>query len=106
MFTKLKEWKALVEKQTNRKVKYLRTDNGLEFCGEKFNKFCRDNGIARHRTIRYTPQQNGVAERLNRTMMERVRCMLSDVILGENYWVEAATYTIYTLNRCPHTSLE
>ncbi|XP_038885954.1 uncharacterized protein LOC120076257 [Benincasa hispida] len=65
-----------------------------------------ENGITRHKTVRYTPQQNGVVERLNRTIMERVRYFLSDTILSENYWVEATAYTVYTLNRCPYTSLE
>ncbi|XP_038901229.1 uncharacterized protein LOC120088185 [Benincasa hispida] len=65
-----------------------------------------ENGITRHRTVRYTPQQNGLAERLNRTIMKRVRCLLSDAILSENFWAEAIAYTIYTLNKCPYTSLE
>ena len=56
--------------------------------------------------MRYTPQRNGVSKRLNKTIMERVRCLLSDTILGENYWAEAVAYTIYTLNRCPRTSLD
>ena len=67
--------------------------------------FCRENGITRHRTVRYTPQQNGVVERLNRTIMERVRCLLSDVILEENFWAKAAVYAMYTLKKSPHTSL-
>lgn len=73
-FAKFKEWKALVETQTGRKIKRFRTDNGLEFCSEEFDKFCKENGIARHKTVRGTPQQNGLAERMNRTVMERVRC--------------------------------
>jgi len=54
----------------------LRTDNGLEFVSEQFNEFCRKRGIKRHRTVAYTPQQNGLAERMNRTLLEHVRCML------------------------------
>ena len=61
-FSKFREWKTLVENQTGKKVKRLRTDNGLEFCSSEFDGFCRDEGIARHHTVRYTPQQNGVAE--------------------------------------------
>lgn len=82
-----------------------RTNNGLEFCGEEFNKFCKDHGITRHRTVRFTPQQNGVAERLNRTIMERVRYLFSDATLEEKWWVKAACYTMYTLNRYSHASL-
>jgi len=56
----------------------LRTDNGLEFCNRMFNGFCTERGIKRHRTCAYTPQQNEVVERMNRTIMEKVRSMLCD----------------------------
>ena len=80
-FEKFKEWKVLVETQTNRKVKKLGIDNGSEFCSKEFNQFCRKQGIERHKTIRGIPQQNGLAERMNRTIMEMVRC----IIFGANY---------------------
>ena len=63
----------MVEKQTSKQIKCLRTDNGLEVCSEDFNNFCKEHGIIRHKSVRYTPQQNGVAERLNRTIMDTVR---------------------------------
>ncbi|GKC32827.1 retrotransposon protein, putative, ty1-copia subclass [Tanacetum coccineum] len=63
-FSKFKEWKQLVENQTGRKQKKLRTDNGLEFCNQKFNNLCKESGIARHLTVAGTPQQNGLAERM------------------------------------------
>ena len=62
---KFKIWKNIVENQIYKKIKVLRTDNALEFCNKKFDEFCNTQGILRHRTIRYTPQQNGVAERMN-----------------------------------------
>ncbi|KAE9615368.1 putative RNA-directed DNA polymerase [Lupinus albus] len=62
-----------------KKMKKLRTDNGLEFCTGEFNEFCTNHGIARHKTFPRNPQQNGVAERMNRTLLERARCMLSNV---------------------------
>lgn len=96
----------MIKKQTTKEIKYLRTYNGLEFCGEEFNKLCKENGITRHRIVRYTPQQNGVVERLNWTIIDRVRCLLSDAILDEKFWAEVATYTMHTLNKCPHTSLD
>ena len=64
-FMKFKEWKTLIENQTWKKLKRLRTDNGLEFCSSEFDEFCKSEGIVRHHTVRYTPQQNGVAERMN-----------------------------------------
>lgn len=60
-FDSFSEWKSLVENQVDRRVKCLRTDNGLEFCNHVFDEFCRKYGIKRHRTCSYTPQQNGVA---------------------------------------------
>ena len=54
-----KNWKVLVENQKDRKVKCLRTDNGLEFCNVEFDNFCKSHGIIRHKTIKNTPQQNG-----------------------------------------------
>ncbi|KAD4386240.1 hypothetical protein E3N88_26409 [Mikania micrantha] len=68
---RFKEWKVLVEKQTERKVKNVRTDNGLEFFCGWFNKFCKDYGIARHLTMPGNPQQNGIVERMNRTLLNK-----------------------------------
>lgn len=100
-FLRFSEWKVLVENQVDRKVKCLRTDNGLEFCNLAFDGFCRKNGIKRHRTCSYTPQQNGVAERMNRTIMEKVRCLLSESGLSEDFWSKAAAFSVYTINRSP-----
>lgn len=100
------EWKELVEKQVNKKVKVLRTDNGLEFCNRKYEEYCRKQGIERHRTCTYTPQQNGVAERMNRTVMEKLRCMLSESGLGEEFWAEAAATAAYIVNRSPCTAID
>ncbi|KAK9073067.1 hypothetical protein SSX86_007389 [Deinandra increscens subsp. villosa] len=72
---KFKEWVALVENQTERKIKKLRTDNGFEFCGNMFNKFCKSKGIARHLTVPGTPQQNGIVDWMNRTLLNKVRCI-------------------------------
>ncbi|GJW32315.1 retrovirus-related pol polyprotein from transposon TNT 1-94 [Tanacetum coccineum] len=106
VFPTFKEWKVLIENQTGKKIKKLRTDNGLEFCGESFNALCRKYGIARHHTLVRTPQQNDIAERMNRTIMEKVRCMLSHANLDKDFWVEATTTTTYLINRSPHRSLD
>ncbi|KAH9704742.1 Integrase catalytic domain-containing protein [Citrus sinensis] len=68
---KFKEWIALMENQIGRKVKRLRTDNRLEYCSNEFDEFCKRLGIARHKTVRHTPQQNGLAERMNMTLIEK-----------------------------------
>jgi 5'-3' exoribonuclease 2 len=57
-FSAFKEWKTMVENQTEKKIKKLRTDNGMEFCSHKFKPYCKSKGIVRHYTIPYTPQQN------------------------------------------------
>ncbi|GKV46553.1 hypothetical protein SLEP1_g53526 [Rubroshorea leprosula] len=65
--------KVLVENHKGKKINSLRTDNGLEFCNQEFNEYYKNEGIARPRTVPRTPQQNGVVEHMNRTIMERVR---------------------------------
>ena len=57
-------------------MKCLRTDNGLEFCSNEFNTLCKKEGIVRHCTVRHIAQHNGVAEGMNRTLMEKVRCII------------------------------
>ncbi|XP_020254127.1 uncharacterized protein LOC109831203 [Asparagus officinalis] len=88
-------WKSLIEKQIGRLIKRLRTDNDIELCGEEFNEFCKKEGIVRHRTIPHTPQQNGEAEHMNRTLLEKARCMMFNVDLGKKYWAEAVNTTCY-----------
>ncbi|KAG7558728.1 Integrase catalytic core [Arabidopsis thaliana x Arabidopsis arenosa] len=89
----------------SQKIKRLRTDNGLEFCSSEFNQLYKDEGVARHHTVRDTPQQNGVAERMNQTLLERARCMLSNAGLEKRFWAEAVNTTCYLINRGPHTGI-
>ena len=79
------EWKILVETQIGRKVKKLRTNNELEFCDERFKTLCKQNGITKHLIMRGTPQQNDLVERFNRTILEKVRCMLNHVGLPKSF---------------------
>jgi hypothetical protein len=106
VFDKFKEFKALVENQTEKKIKVLRTDNGGEFCGNEFEEFCKKCGIARQKTTPYTPQQNGVAERMNRTLMEKARSMLSGAGLGQEFWAEVVSTACYLVNRSPSSALD
>lgn len=105
VFQRFSEWKLLVENQTGKRIKYLRTDNGLEFCNQSMDKLCRDSGIKRHKTCPYTPQQNGVSERMNRSVMDKVRSMLHETELGASYWAEAASTAVYLINRSPNSSI-
>ncbi|KAG7597916.1 Reverse transcriptase RNA-dependent DNA polymerase [Arabidopsis suecica] len=104
-FDKFVEWANLVENQTDKRIKTLRTDNGLEFCNRLFDEFCASKGIQRHRTCAYTPQQNGVAERMNRTVMEKVRSMLSDSGLPKKFWAEATHTASILINKTPSAAL-
>lgn len=105
-FQAFKYWKVMIENQTGRKVKKLRTDNGLEYCSDQFNKYCKDEGVARHYTVARTPQQNGLVERMNRTILEQVRSMLLKSGLPRNYWAEAVKTACYLINRCPSSSID
>ena len=81
--------------------KCFRTDRGGEFNSNEFNDFCKQSEIKRQLTNAYTPQQNGVAERKNRTVMNMVHSMLSNKNIPKTFWPEAVNWTIYVLNRCP-----
>ena len=85
VFDRFKEFKALVENQTENKIKALRIDNGGELYKKEFEDFCNKCGIARQKITPYTPQQNRVVERMNITMMEKARSMLSGTGLGQEF---------------------
>lgn len=96
-----KQLKLYVEKETGVFIKCLRTDRGGEFNSSDFKLFCEKEGIRRQLTTAYTPHQNGVAERKNRTVMNMVRCMLAAKKVPKSFWPEAVKWTFYILNRSP-----
>lgn len=98
-FAVFKEFKNSVEKEAKTAICGLRTDRGGEFTSDIFNKFCSDNGIKRQLTAAYSPQQNGVAKRRNRTIMNMVRCLLSEKEMPKSLWPEAARWTAHVMNR-------
>ena len=100
-----KSYKNLVETQIGRKIKCVQSDNGTEFCNNSFNEFLHNCGIKRRLTVAHTPQQNGVAERKNRTLVEMARCMLFEANLPRSFWAEAVATANYLRNRCPSRSL-
>lgn len=99
VFETFKTFKNFAEKEAKTAICGFRTDRGGEFTSNEFNKFCKDNGIRRQLTAAYTPQQNGVAERKNRTIMNMVRCLLSEKEMPKSLWPEAAKWTAHVLNR-------
>jgi hypothetical protein len=101
-----KKWKAMVENETGLKIKKLRSDNGGEYEDTGFKRFCFENGIRLERTVPGTPQQNGVAERMNRTLTERARSMRIQSGLPKQFWAEAINTAAYLINRGPSVPLE
>ncbi|GKC01815.1 putative ribonuclease H-like domain-containing protein [Tanacetum coccineum] len=95
----LKDFIRQIENQLNQKVKTIRCDNGTEFKNRDFIEFCVLKGIKREYINARTPQQNGVAERKNRTLIEAARTMLADSFLPNTFWAEAVSTACYVLNR-------
>ena len=104
-FDCFKKFKALVEKQSGRSIKVLRTDRGGEFLSKEFNDFCDEHGILRQLTAPYTPEQNGVAERKNRTVVEMARCMLKQKGMPDSFWAEGVATAVYILDISPTKSV-
>jgi transposase InsO family protein len=102
---KFKEFKALVENLSERKIKISMSDNGGEYTSNEFGIFCRDVGIKRELTTPYNPQQNGVEERKNRKNMEAVKTMIHDQDLPMHLWDEAARTTVYVQKILSHSAL-
>ena len=82
------------------KVKALRSDNGREYTSNAFNKLLKECGIQHQLSCPRTPQQNGVAERINRTIVEAARSMLHGRGVGKEFWAEAIATAVYVRNRC------
>lgn len=95
------DFKQFVENQTGKKIQILRTDNGTEYVNASLLSILRKSGILHQKTAPYTPEQNGVAERMNRTLVERSRCMIFDAKLDKSYWAEAISTAAYVINRSP-----
>lgn len=93
------KFKTFVENQCSKKIKVFRSDNGTEYVNNNFKNLFSKSGILHQTTSPYTPEQNGIAERMNRTLMERIRCMLLDANLDQKFWAEAANTAAYVLNR-------
>ena len=82
IFCKFKQW---IENQSGCTIQKLRSDNGKEYTSNQFNQFCEEAGIEHQLTAPYTPQQNGVSERKNRTIFEMARCMIHEKDMAKEY---------------------
>lgn len=106
LFDKFLEFKAKVEKQTGKFIKTVRSDNGGEYRSNELEDYLKKEGIRHQFTVDYTPQQNGIAERKNRTLVEMATCMLIQSGLPRTFWAEAILTAVYIRNRCPSRSLD
>ena len=100
-----KELHARVERESGQKLKAVRADNRGEYRGQ-FEEYCRSKGIQLKFTMPKTLELNGLAERMNRTIMERVRSMLAHAKLPKMLWAEALSTVTYVINRSPSLPLD
>ncbi|CAL5333116.1 unnamed protein product [Camellia sinensis] len=105
-FAAFKSFKALVEKEVGQLIKVLRTDRGGEYNSHEFANFCETHGIKRQLTAAYTPLQNGICERKNRTIMNMVRSLLLRSGVPKIFWPEAVNWSIHILNRSPTLAVQ
>ena len=96
----------VVERETNRLIICIRTNNGKEYCSNSFEEYYSEHGIKHLKIVPRTPQQNRTTERMNQTIMEKVRSMLSYFGLPKYFWVEVVRTTCYLINHSPTTSLD
>jgi len=96
----------LVENETGKRLKCLKSDNGGDICNNAFDRYCSENGIHREKRVPRTPQENGVLERMNRTIMECARCMRLHVGFPLQFWVDVVDIVVYLENKGPSSSLD
>ncbi|CAB0019909.1 unnamed protein product [Nesidiocoris tenuis] len=100
-----KQYKREAERSTGAKLKYLQSDNGTEYINKEFDNYLKEKGIQRRLSTVHTPQQNGLAERRNRTLQDKARCLLIDGKLPAELWAEAIFTANYINNRTPSRTL-
>ena len=103
----IQDYDRKILNKTGKHMQILQSDGGTggEFFSNDMAEYCRMNGIHQRSSTSYTPEQNGRAERANRTVLNGIRCLLSDSKLGLEYWGFAALTAVYLKNRSPHTAL-
>ena len=100
-----KEFQARAERELGRKLKAVQTDNGGEYKGH-FEEYYKAQGIRIKYIVPKTPELNGLAERMNQTIIERGRSMTSHAKLSKSYWAEAMYTTVYLINKSPLVPLK
>ena len=98
-FSTFRNFKSMVEREFDNKIRFIRSDGGGEYCSREFDSYLASEGIQRQLTVAKTPQQNGLSERLNRTIMNGCRTLLIESALPYQFWAEAVATTVYVKNR-------
>ena len=106
VLSKFMEYVTMMENKTDLRGRAIRTDNGGEYTSQYFKKFFAGKGIAHQLTNLYTPEQNGVSERLNRTLVESTRSMLIHAKMPLKFWAEAVNTAVYLHNRSLASALK
>jgi transposase InsO family protein len=106
VFEYFKEFKSMVEKQTNKCIKILRSDQGGEYTSGAFDSYCKNNGIIQQFNVSHTPQQNGAAERKNMTLVGCAHSMLKGKNISNGFWAESINTVVYLKNRSPTKILD
>lgn len=99
VYEKYLEYEHLVKNKFGQEIKVLRSDNGREFCNKEMDKYLLAHGIEKENTAPHTPEQNGRAERDNRTIVESARSMMQSKGLPTHLWAEAVNTAVYVINR-------
>ncbi|GKF02460.1 retrovirus-related pol polyprotein from transposon TNT 1-94 [Tanacetum coccineum] len=105
-FEYFRKFKALAEKQSDHKIKTPRIDREGDICFNEFIEFCESEGIKRELTAPYNPEQNGIVEQTNRTVVEMAHSMIKSKKLSDDFWAEAVATAVYLLNLSPTNSAQ
>ena len=96
----------MIEKQTDKSIKILRSDQGGKYIVGTFTSYCNNNVIIQQFTVPHIPQQNSVVERKNITLMGCARSMLKGKIISNGFWAEAINTIVDLKNRSPTKTLD
>lgn len=103
---KFDEYRCMVENFHNTTVKVLHSDNGGEYTSREFNEYLAKHGIRRQITIPGTPEQNGVAERMNQTLLDMTRCLLIESGITKELWADTVVTGSHIRNKCRSKAIE
>jgi transposase InsO family protein len=106
LFAIFQIFRNMIKTQFAQKIRILRSDNAKEYMSHSFASYLSNKGIIHQTSCAHTPQQNGVAERKNRHLLDVTRCLLSQMHVPKQFWTEAVLTACYLINRMPSSVLE